>query len=290
MIKMLLPILYLFIGYIFSLKNIQIKMTSSTMLSKFVIPYVIIHHIVLNQNNMFVIVIAIIIVMSVMLLLARLFSSKPVELLCFSYLNIGWLGLPIATALFGEVVAGFVIAIYVGSSLFGNIIGSGLLAEKGTNNLSQRAIIFMKSPPFIALVLGVLLIPFAKDLAIIDVYIYDPAKFLMTFLGMMILGMWLAETKIIRDDILKSIIFSLVRILVLFGLTWSILLLSEQNNINWVTQYSSVLYLLCLLPPAANIVILETYYLKTGTSASMIAIGTCFSIVLIVMYTMLVIF
>lgn len=64
----------------------------------------------------------------------------------------------------------------------------------------------------------------------------------------------------------------------------ALIALCKPLGISLVMENMPTLYLLCLLPPAANIIVLETHYLKSGRSASLIACGTCLSIVAIGVY------
>ncbi|ECQ0328475.1 permease, partial [Salmonella enterica] len=48
------------------------------------------------------------------------------------------------------------------------------------------------------------------------------------------------------------------------------------------------LYLFCFLPPAANIIVLETHYMGTGRSARTISCGTCISIIAITIYSVVI--
>ncbi len=100
------------------------------------------------------IIIATALTMLVLLLVSRVFSRDPVVNLCFCYLNIGWLGLPVASALFGNDAAVIIIAAYVGSSILGNSVGTGMLSGN-MFNLKKMA----KTPPVLALILGIMLIP-----------------------------------------------------------------------------------------------------------------------------------
>ncbi|WP_234480085.1 hypothetical protein [Erwinia sp. S38] len=59
---------------------------------------------------------------------------------------------------------------------------------------------------------------------------------------------------------------------------------NNQHSIQILTDNAAKLYLFCLLPPAANIIVLETHYLGTGRSAKAISCGTCISIVAIAIY------
>ncbi|EDT0101430.1 permease, partial [Salmonella enterica] len=110
-------------------------------------------------------------------------------LLCFTYLNIGWLGLPVASSLFGNDAALIVIAAYVGSSVVGNSFGAGILASNKINLIK-----LLQTPPVLALFTGIFLIPFRQQVTHWFYDVYEVAKFLMSFLGMGVLGLWLSKT------------------------------------------------------------------------------------------------
>lgn len=61
----------------------------------------------------------------------------------------------------------------------------------------------------------------------------------------------------------------------------------EYLHLELITANKPALYMLCLLHPAANLVILETYYRSTGESAKIIACDTCISIVTLGVYALL---
>lgn len=281
-ISIFAPLLYLLIGLGFGRTSYEIKGRASALLTKLVIPFVIVYNIATNRSGVFVIMAGVVVMMSTMLLLSRAVTRDPVRNLCFCYLNIGWLGLPIASALFGDGAAAVIIAAYVGSSLFGNSVGAGLMAQG--QDLKTRILKTLQAPPVLALLLGLACIPIGGLLEQFAKPVYGIMKFLMSFLGMAILGIWLSETSLKASDFKKELVPFGVRAVTIFILTSLFILLCQHYDIALVTENKAALYLLCLLPPAANIIVLETHYLKTGRSASMIACGTCLSIVAICLY------
>ena len=283
-LNMLLPLLYLLLGFTLARLRIDIRKIASTVLMRVAIPYVVIHNMVFSQQGTFVIMAAIVAIMAVMLGIGWLLRRDAVEALNFSYLNIGWMGLPIAVSLFGNDAAAVMIAAYVGSSLFGNTVSAALLAPPGSTSWPQRLRTLLLSPAFLAMITGLLLSPFAAQLSLLDQWLYEPAKVLMSLLGMGVLGMWLAHARISRAEVSRSVLLTLQRVVALLLVMWSAIQLGTLAGLDWVQQYARVLYLICLLPPAAIIVILETHYLRTGRSASSIAVGTCISVILIVLY------
>ncbi|ORF04908.1 permease [Snodgrassella alvi] len=273
-----LPLIYLLCGLIAGKLTRDTKPVLSLLLTKFIIPVVIIYNIATNFSNMGAVLITTIVVMSIMLLAGKFLRINPVSTLCFSYLNIGWLGLPVAASLFGNQAAAIFISAYIGSSIVGNSLGAWLLTGIRFN---IRKLIQM--PPVIALIIGCLLLPLGKQIRELDI-IYSLAKFLMSFLGMAILGMWLAKSRITLTDIRNTIQTFLKKAAAYFCILSALLGLACLCRQNLILENSAALYLFCLLPPAANIIVLETHYLGTGYSVKPISCGTCISIIAIGIY------
>ena len=275
-----LPLIYLICGLTAGKLSWDAKPLLSLLLTKFIIPIVIIYNIATNFSNMGVVLITTIVVMSIMLLTGKFLRINPVNTLCFSYLNIGWLGLPIAASLFGNQAAAIFISAYIGSSIVGNSLGAWLLTGIRFN---IRKLIQM--PPVIALIIGCTLLPLGKQIRELDL-IYSLAKFLMSFLGMAILGMWLTKSKITLTDIRNTIQIFLKKAAAYFCILSALLGLACLYRQNLILENTAALYLFCLLPPAANIIVLETHYLGTGYSVKPISCGTCISIIAIGIYTL----
>ncbi|MCA7014893.1 permease [Dickeya dadantii] len=273
------PVIYLFAGWLIGKASWDVKSAASWLLTRFVIPVVIIFNISTRFSNMSAIIIVTALVMLAMLFGGRYLNRDPVMNLCFSYLNIGWLGLPVASALFGNDGAAIIIAAYVGSSLVGNSVGAGMLSGHKFSLIK-----LLQMPPVLALGVGVLLIPFSQEISMLFGSIYEVAKFLMSFLGMAVLGIWLSKTNMSINDLRLEVRPFLQRAGVMFVLITLLLLLANAVNQTLITNNAATLYLFCLLPPAANIIVLETHYLGTGRSARAITCGTCISIVAISFY------
>lgn len=273
------PLLYLLAGWLIGRTTLDIKAFVSAFLTKLIIPFVIIFNIATHFRSMGEIIIVTVIVMLVLLGVSRFIVRDPVKNICFCYLNIGWLGLPVASSLFGNDAAVIIIAAYIGSSIVGNSVGAGILSANGLN---MRKIATM--PPVIALISGLLLLPFGDQVTVYFSAVYEVSKFLMSFLGMAILGIWLSQVKVTASDFRHELLPFFVRAATLFVLISALLWLSHLTGRTIIASNPAALYLLCLLPPAANIIVLETHYLGTGRSARSISCGTCISIVAIAIY------
>ncbi|MCK5820039.1 MAG: hypothetical protein KAH18_12555 [Psychromonas sp.] len=190
----LYPIFYLLLGYMTGKTKFKSTKLASFILTKFMIPIVIIWNISIYFDQMSWIIISATLIMLIIFFITYSITSNATDSLCLCYLNVGWFGLPIAMTLFGDQSARFMLAVYIGSSIFGNSIGTNYLS--GTA-ISAKKII--SSPPIIALIIGLCLIPFNKEIAKYGQDTYEISKSLMSFFGMLVLGIWIARTQVQKN-------------------------------------------------------------------------------------------
>lgn len=281
-LKILLPFLYLGLGFLFGKTHIDIKNQTSYILTRLVIPIVIIYNIATFHNDLFFIIAAMIIMLTTMMFLSRLFTSDAVERLCFFYLNIGCLALPIVTTVWGDSAATAVLSFYIGNSLFGNSIGAGLLINNGAVKIDIKRT--LRSPPVAALIIGAACIPFGDFFRQYLPPVYRTVKWLLTFLGMGVLGMWLAHIKLCCKDFKAALRWALLRAAIIGFFLTLFIYIAGLLHLELVTANKPALYLICIMPPAANVIVLETHYCHTGKSAGLTAWGTLLSLALIPIY------
>ncbi|WP_338561688.1 AEC family transporter [Acinetobacter sp. KS-LM10] len=277
---LLLPLIAFLIGY-FAVQYLSpFRPFLALILAKILIPVIIIYHMVFYQQG------------SIWLMLFSFFSSLLMYLffysrdqdrlkaLCLSYLNMAWLGFPFALAVFGTEATSPMVALYIGGSVFGNICAVMALGD-GTQSKQSIFRKVILSPPIIALSIAALLLPwdFSDDQNHVVIQsVYLTSKWLMTFTGMCILGMWLSQVRIQFQDLLESTRFAIQKLILglLFCAFAYYCLPIPQDFITF-----SVMLMFFCLPPAANIVALETHYQGTGRSARYIASDTVVSCILI---------
>lgn len=285
---LIFPLLSFFCGLALASVSFQAKLKTvlSTLLAKLLIPLVIIYNMVFYQDGQLALVgLSILAAILLYASYVGLFHDR-LQALCASYTNIGWLGLPIAMAIFGPEMSGAMIALYIGGSLFGNV-----WAVSAVSSTSQPFLQVIKkvlfSPPvtalLIAAILRVLQLHQLTEHVLID-HVYSVAKWGMSFAGMCVLGMWLRHTRVSTSDLILSSKIALFK--VLCGLLFCALVYWFVPN-TAVHSAISVIFLMFCLPPAANIVALETHYQGTGTSAKYIAAGTIVSCALILVYAVI---
>lgn len=101
---------------------------------------------------------------------------------------------------------------------------------------------------------------------------------------MCVLGMWLSKVKIQLSDLCLSLHLILIRMLLAVVICVVAYFLLPIPHL--ALTYAVIFMFFCL-PPAANIVALETHYQGTGHSAKYIASGTIASALIISVYGLL---
>ena len=281
-LKILLPFLYLGLGFLVGKTPIDIKNQTAYLLTRVIIPLIIIYNIATCRADLFVSILAMIIMMAVMMYASRFFCADVVERLSFFYLNIGWLSLPIVAPVWGDSAAAAVLSLYIGNSLFGNSIGAGMLINNGAAKIDIKRT--LKSPPVAALVIGIICIPFGDSIKLYLPPVYRIVKLIMSILGMGVLGMWLAKITLELKDLRLTLKLAVLRAITVACLMTLFIYIAGLLHLELIISNKPALYMICILPPAANIIVLETHYCHTGKSAGLTAWGTLLSLVLIPIY------
>lgn len=285
-----IPFLYILFGYILGAFSTKLSKYASFILINILIPIVVFTTIMTYEGAIFQIIIASFLFSVIMYYIAKKIYDPLVLQLSFSYYNIGWLGLPIAVYFFGQEVAPLIIAAYIGGMLFGSTFCIYVLntASKNKNISPLKKLLY--SPPFLSFILGVLLKFSIGSIVLGDNLssFYFIVKTVMSIFGMAILGIWLQKSPIKKDAWTIYLKFSLLRLLV--GLGVFTLFFGMIFYFDIITKIEFVhLLIIPLLPVAANIVVLETYYLQNSQSTQVISVNTIFSLVVLLLFGTIVI-
>ena len=261
----------------------QLKPLLSMLLARLLIPVVIIYNMVFYKTGSVMLILFAFFSCFILFIVYLKLSRDRLASLCFSYTNMAWLGFPVAIAIFGTEHSMAMIPLYIGVSIFGN---SWAVTSVGSEPQAKLYLLkkMLQSPPVIALMIAGVVrcfdVQHFQNTLLVE-WIYTLAKWSMSFAGMCVLGMWLRKTKVHWADIQTSAKLAVLKMfcgLILCGLAYFFLPLPQINT------YIGVMFLLFCLPPAANIVALETHYQGTGISAKYIASGTMVSVVVCVIY------
>lgn len=240
------------------------------------IPLVIIYNMTFYQSGSFSLIgFSFFCSIFIYLIFVRIYNNK-LTALCASYINIGWLGFPFALVIFGHQVSTAMIALYIGGSLFGNVWA---IRAVSTHNIPLQQILkkVMLSPPVIALMISAVLSIFHLQKNDAIEQIYQLAKLGMVFSGMFVLGVWLRRTTLTLIGLWQSAKILMLKVVLGMLICTVIYYFTDLQPI------MLLMFLFCL-PPAANIVALETNYQGTGTSAQDVACGTVVSLVAIFIF------
>ena len=286
---LLFPVLSFICGLILANSKFSATLKSwlSLLLARLFIPVVIIYNMVFYISVSIALILFAFFSCFILFFIYLKLSKDRLASLCFSYTNMAWLGFPIAIAIFGTENSMAMIPLYIGVSIFGNswAVTSVSSAPQSRLELLKK---MLQSPPVIALMISGVLRCFDVQHFQNDDWVnwmYTAAKWSMSFAGMCVLGMWLRKTKVYLDDLVTSSKLAVLKILcgvVLCTLAYLFL------PVPHIHEYIGVMFLLFCLPPAANIVALETHYQGTGISAQYIASGTIVSCVVCVIYGVMV--
>lgn len=140
------------------------------------------------------------------------------------------------------------------------------------------------SPPVIAVVVGLLCLPAGSFLSVHGAGFYRVLTWIFSFIGLIVLGMWLGVAKLHRADLTRAAGWALLRVVLVSVYSIGVLAFARWAHdtagvhFDQLLAHPQVLFLLAVLPPAANIVILETHYRHEGTAAPVIAAGAVVSV------------
>jgi malate permease and related proteins len=280
---LILPLIGFLVGYLGVEKLKPIRPFLAASLARVLIPGLIIYNMVFYQQGSLWLVGLSFIASIIFYAFFYVLRQDKLQALCLSYLNGAWLGLPFALAVFGTQASNTIVALYIGGSLFGNICAvMAVSQDKQSTGFIIKNV--LQSPPVVALTIAAVLsfwdFSTYQQHEVVEI-LYGLNKFLVTFTGMCVLGMWLSKVKIHLGDLLLSIQLILTRMLVAIFICVAAYLILPIPHL--ALTYAVIFMFFCL-PPAANIVALETYYQGTGYSAKYIASGTIASALIIALY------
>lgn len=287
--SILIPFSYILLGIILGRFSTKFSKYTSFILINILIPVVVMTTIITYEGAIFEIILASYLFSVFMYYISKKIFDSLILQISFSYYNIGWLGLPIAIYFFGVEVSALIIAAYIGGMLFGSTFCIYMLNAASKNKTISPFKKLLYSPPFIAFIFAIVIKFTIGTIALNEefttYYIY--VKTIMSIFGMAILGMWLQNSTIKKDTLSKYLRFSIIRLVI--GIVFYSICFGFLYYINLISSMEFFyLLIIPLLPVAANIVVLETYYLGQSLSAQVIAINTIFSLIVLVIFGMIV--
>lgn len=305
---MILPLLYLGVGFGLAMLlpehwGNRLKESASALLTRWIIPTVIVYIVATSRPELFFMAASTMVLMALLVRCAAFFTNDPVQRLALVYLNAGIFGIPVVASFWGEEAVRLYVGAYIGNSVMGNILGTSLMRrETNTDGLTtsrakptRKAVThkaavgavlrsLLTNRPIIAVAIGLICLPAGPFLNTHAAGIYRLITWVFSFVGLMVLGMWLSTARLHRTDLIQALRWAVLRVVLVSVYSVGILTAAHWMHthtgvhLDQLLAHPQVLFILGVLPPAANIVILETHYRHEGTAAPVIAAGAVVSV------------
>ena len=300
---MILPVLYLGVG--FGLATLlpehwgnRLKESASALLTCWIIPTVIVYIVATSRPELFFMAASTMVLMALLVRCSGFFTNDPVQRLALVYLNAGIFGIPVVASFWGEEAVRLYVGAYIGNSVMGNILGTSLMRRetntdglttsrtKPTHKAAVSAVLrsLLTNRPIVAVAIGLICMPTGPFLNTHAAGIYRLITWVFSFVGLMVLGMWLSTARLHRTDLKQALGWAVLRVVLVSVYSVGILTAAYWMHthtgvhLDQLLAHPQVLFILGVLPPAANIVILETHYRHEGTAAPVIAAGAVVSL------------
>lgn len=305
---MILPLLYLGVGFGLAMLlpehwGNRLKESASALLTRWIIPTVIVYIVATSRPELFFMAASTMVLMALLVRCSAFFTNDPVQRLALVYLNAGIFGIPVVASFWGEEAVRLYVGAYIGNSVMGNILGTSLMRrETNTDGLTtsrskptRKAVThkaavgavlrsLLTNRPIIAVAIGLICLPAGPFLNTHAAGIYRLITWVFSFVGLMVLGMWLSTARLHRTDLTQALRWAVLRVVLVSVYSVGILTAAHWMHthtgvhLDQLLAHPQVLFILGVLPPAANIVILETHYRHEGTAAPIIASGAVVSL------------
>ena len=276
----------------------HLKESASALLTCWIIPTVIVYIVATSRPELFFMAASTMVLMALLVRCSGFFTNDPVQRLALVYLNAGIFGIPVVASFWGEEAVRLYVGAYIGNSVMGNILGTSLMRrETNTDGLTtsrtkptQKAAVsavlrsLLTNRPIVAVAIGLICMPTGPFLNTHAAGIYRLITWVFSFVGLMVLGMWLSTARLHRTDLKQALGWAVLRVVLVSVYSVGILTAAYWMHthtgvyLDQLRAHPQVLFILGVLPPAANIVILETHYRHEGTAAPVIAAGAVVSL------------
>lgn len=233
---MILPLLYLGVGFGLAMLlpehwGNRLKESASALLTRWIIPTVIVYIVATSRPELFFMAASTMVLMALLVRCAAFFTNDPVQRLALVYLNAGIFGIPVVASFWGEEAVRLYVGAYIGNSVMGNILGTSLMRrETNTDGLTtsrakptrkavtRKATVgavlrsLLTNRPIIAVAIGLICLPAGPFLNTHAAGIYRLITWVFSFVGLMVLGMWLSTARLHRTDLKQAARWALLRV------------------------------------------------------------------------------
>jgi len=187
--------------------------------------------------------------------------------------NTGYFGLPVAVAIFGEKIIGFVALIILAFILYENTVGFFITA-RGRHTIKESLIKIVKLPAIYAFILGLLVNIYGFPLGQLYYEFINYFRGAYTVLGMMLIGLGLASVKKYEFDFKFIIIIFSAKFLLWPIIIFSLIVLDSYFLNLYSQSIHKIMMLISIVPIAANTVAYATILRAHPEKASLAVLMT----------------
>ncbi|RDV16028.1 hypothetical protein DXT99_06570 [Pontibacter diazotrophicus] len=242
------------------------------------IPLVIFDNLVEADLMQFVVVAAIVFLMCLLMSIPGWLTHKYLVkdfnkylLSCgFSYFNIGWFGIPVVLAIFGEERLPLIISAYMGNVFYGNTIGYFLVSRSKELPVKESVKNVFMIPAIYACVAAIIANIAGFEMPESLSPVMEGASWVLSALGMVMIGIGLSKVNLKETDYRKFGKIIGVRYLAA-GVIMGLLVLGEAGVIGQLeAEEQMLLLMLPAFPIAANLVVFASFLETEEKEASLL--------------------
>jgi predicted permease len=199
----------------------------------------------------------------------------------FSFFNVAFFGMPVASALFGEAAISTIVCAFVGTALYGDTIGYYLVArtKEGKRRAASKA---LRIPLFYAFALAVILKSLGVETPDDVQPVADVLSTVVSVLGMAVIGFNLAAVK--AGDLDLPVLGRILAVRQASAIVLVAIVLAAEAAFVGVlgTQERTLVGLIALFPIAANVSLFASLLgTREKDAAILVALSSLLSLILV---------
>ncbi len=199
----------------------------------------------------------------------------------FSFFNVAFFGMPVASALFGEAAISTIVCAFVGTALYGDTIGYYLVArtKEGKRRAASKA---LRIPLFYAFALAVILKIAGVETPDDVRPVADVLSTVVSVLGMAVIGFNLAAVK--AGDLDLPVLGRILAVRQASAIALVAIVLAAEASFVGVlgTQERTLVGLIALFPIAANVSLFASLLgTREKDAAILVALSSLLSLILV---------
>ena len=200
----------------------------------------------------------------------------------YSYFNVGWFGIPVVMALFGEEKMPLIISAYMGNVFYGDTVGYYLVSRSKDLPVSDSVKNVLKIPAVYACVAAIIANLTGFELPDSLEPITKGASWILSALGMLIIGITLTEVDFKKVDYAKFGKLLGIRYIAAALLLGGLILLESAILSQLESDDQKLLLLIASFPIAANLVVFASFLeTETENASLLVALSSLISLLLV---------